>query len=266
MKVLKKTYRLLSKSLREIKSKKVRAGFTLAEVLITLGIIGVVAAMTIPTLMTNINAARYRTQFKKAVSTLSQGVRSAMAQYDVDFAALTDDCVAGALNKSLDEERSMCALFNSVLRGSWVNSETDTYSDVLYDYQYLSGNNAIQFKASPGFVFSLNDGSAISISYQEKECTQSDPCYGIIDVNGPNSLPNKLVQCVNADDTENLYNEVYIPPTSSDEAGVYTYTFGGNSPCTVDNKSIGDLFPIYFYDGAVVPATNAAQYILNTSK
>lgn len=30
---------------------KVRFGFTLAEVLITLGIIGVVAAMTIPTLM-----------------------------------------------------------------------------------------------------------------------------------------------------------------------------------------------------------------------
>lgn len=29
-------------------------GFTLAEVLITLGVIGVVAAMTIPTLMTNL--------------------------------------------------------------------------------------------------------------------------------------------------------------------------------------------------------------------
>ena len=32
--------------------KAFKAGFTLAEVLITLGIIGVVAAMTIPTLMT----------------------------------------------------------------------------------------------------------------------------------------------------------------------------------------------------------------------
>ncbi len=35
-----------------------KTGFTLAEVLITLGIIGVVAAMTIPTLMTNIKAAK----------------------------------------------------------------------------------------------------------------------------------------------------------------------------------------------------------------
>jgi prepilin-type N-terminal cleavage/methylation domain-containing protein len=33
--------------------RKIKQGFTLAEVLITLGIIGVVAAMTIPTLMTN---------------------------------------------------------------------------------------------------------------------------------------------------------------------------------------------------------------------
>ena len=35
-------------------------GFTLAEVLITLGIIGVVAAMTIPTLIANTNGAKYR--------------------------------------------------------------------------------------------------------------------------------------------------------------------------------------------------------------
>ena len=34
-------------------------GFTLAEVLITLGIIGVVAALTIPTLMTNYKKKQY---------------------------------------------------------------------------------------------------------------------------------------------------------------------------------------------------------------
>ena len=40
---------------------KIRQGFTLAEVLITLGIIGVVAAMTIPTLMVDINAKQWST-------------------------------------------------------------------------------------------------------------------------------------------------------------------------------------------------------------
>ena len=42
-----------------------KSGFTLAEVLITLGIIGVVAAMTIPSLITSYKAYRYRTQFLK---------------------------------------------------------------------------------------------------------------------------------------------------------------------------------------------------------
>ena len=39
-----------------------RQGFTLAEVLITLGIIGVVAAMTIPTLISNTNGFPTQTE------------------------------------------------------------------------------------------------------------------------------------------------------------------------------------------------------------
>ena len=51
-----------------------RFGFTLAEVLITLGIIGVVAAMTMPTLMNQTNGAQYKSAYKKALSAISQGV------------------------------------------------------------------------------------------------------------------------------------------------------------------------------------------------
>ena len=47
-----------------------RAAFTLAEVLITLGIIGVVAALTLPTLIQNHQKQVYVTQLKKAYSTL----------------------------------------------------------------------------------------------------------------------------------------------------------------------------------------------------
>ena len=45
-------------------------GFTMAEVLITIGIIGVVAAITIPLLMQNSNSKKFTTQFKKSLSTL----------------------------------------------------------------------------------------------------------------------------------------------------------------------------------------------------
>ena len=47
-------------------------GFTLAEVLITLVIIGVVAAMTIPTLINNTKKQEYVAGLKKAYSVLSQ--------------------------------------------------------------------------------------------------------------------------------------------------------------------------------------------------
>ena len=46
--------------------------FTLAEVLITLVIIGVIAAITVPTLMNNTNGEEYKSALKKAISAVNQ--------------------------------------------------------------------------------------------------------------------------------------------------------------------------------------------------
>lgn len=54
-----------------------RKGFTLAEVLITLGIIGVVATLTMPSIINNIQKTILKNQFKKAYSLFSQGVMQA---------------------------------------------------------------------------------------------------------------------------------------------------------------------------------------------
>jgi len=62
--------------------KKIGKGFTLAEVLITLAIIGVVAAMTMPTLVNKYQDRVNETRYKKAVSMLSQAVQLSMAQID----------------------------------------------------------------------------------------------------------------------------------------------------------------------------------------
>ncbi len=57
-----------------------RAAFTLAEVLITLGIIGIVAAMTIPTLISNYNKRQTVSKLKQAYSILSQTLTMAQVK------------------------------------------------------------------------------------------------------------------------------------------------------------------------------------------
>ena len=57
-------------------------GFTLAEVLITLTIIGIVAAMTMPALLSSIEKGQIGPKLAKAISTLENANRTILQQYD----------------------------------------------------------------------------------------------------------------------------------------------------------------------------------------
>ncbi len=67
--------------------------FTLAEVLITLGIIGVVAALTIPTLMANHRKQVVETRLAKFYSTMNQAIK--MAEVDYGDVKQWDEFVQG---------------------------------------------------------------------------------------------------------------------------------------------------------------------------
>lgn len=56
-----------------------KRAFTLAEVLITLGIIGVVAAMTLPSLVGNYKKKQAVTQLQKVYTVLNQALRQSEA-------------------------------------------------------------------------------------------------------------------------------------------------------------------------------------------
>ena len=53
---------------------KNKLAFTMAEVLIAIGIIGIVVAMTMPTVINNARNKQLETQFKKAYAMLYQAV------------------------------------------------------------------------------------------------------------------------------------------------------------------------------------------------
>lgn len=72
-----------------------KKGFTLAEVLITLGIIGVVAAMTMPVLVGNYKKQQTVTQLKKVYSALHQSIQMSELEYgdiaDWDWSLNSED-------------------------------------------------------------------------------------------------------------------------------------------------------------------------------
>ena len=86
-----------------------KAAFTLAEVLITLGIIGVVAAMTLPTLIAKYQKQVVTTHLKKYYSVMSQAIKLAEAENgDIKYwpPQCSDDdsqCFRDWYNKYLDK-------------------------------------------------------------------------------------------------------------------------------------------------------------------
>ncbi len=87
--------------LLRLKSRNDRFGFTLAEVLITLGIIGIVASMTMPTLINRTKNKEIQVQFKKAYSELNQV--SQLFMNDMGM-SVTDFCKDSGTRVFLEQE------------------------------------------------------------------------------------------------------------------------------------------------------------------
>ncbi len=88
----------VGKILRQAQDDR-KKGFTLAEVLITLTIIGVVAALTIPNLIASYQKQQYVTQLKKVYTELSQALKLMMADESINKISVSD-----TLTHQVDED------------------------------------------------------------------------------------------------------------------------------------------------------------------
>ena len=167
--------------------------FTLAEVLITLGIIGIVAALTIPGLMTNYKKHKIETKLTKAVSTINQVIKQSEAE----------NGEMETWDKSLPYEEFVKKYFVPYMKIMQIckpdNNNCGYGEDTAYTWSHLNGTynlyrDPFAFGRTP---FISMDGILYAFAYD----TQGTPVVSdndkiiFIDINGAEK-PNKHGQDV----------------------------------------------------------------------
>lgn len=211
--------------------------FTLAEVLITLGIIGVVAALTIPSLISNNTKVQYVTALKKAYSQTNQ----ALAQMAVDngtIGSIVDVVPAGA---SPEEAGDKFAEYFKIAKNCKANTGEGCFPVFknFYDGSTAGGTQDYD-NGGAYYKFITADGMSYAVSY-DGACTTNagfdsinNPLYNaqcgvlFIDVNGLKG-PNVLGRDV---------FEFYI--TSRTGKAPVIYPFGGFYLGTGDDTTGGN--------------------------
>jgi len=140
-----------------------RKGFTLAEVLITLVVIGIVAALAIPSLLNNVAQSQFKTGIRKAMAALNEAIKTenAMSGYDANSDAISSDALLA----------NLFAQNMSVL--------TDMSTPVA------------TFDTADGMRFTFEKGGACPdpVGITQAQLTTAT-CNVIVDLNGPNKGPN----------------------------------------------------------------------------
>ena len=158
-----------------------RAAFTLAEVLITLGIIGVVAAMTIPSVIQKTQNRQLQTAFKAAYSLLSQAVLSGAEE---EGGNLTKFYTTYTTDGGYINGRQLSEKLYSKLKVIG----TCEYNQNIRTYNKLSDNVYID-RGSPTPDKALANGMCFNVSVNANTLNLSIDITG---VKGPNILGHDI--------------------------------------------------------------------------
>ena len=206
--------------------KNILSAFTLAEVLIVVAVIGVIAMLTVPKVMKNYRNRVYSAQIRKVYSQVSDAIQSAMSdehlsnfyetkvgKANVCSSTDSDDCTQGAryfLNK----------YFVSINK----NCQTGTDKCIADTYTTLSGATVAAF--SPDYCIRLKTGQAICMEYNATD----KKTYIYADTNS-RDLPNMSGKDL-------FYMQVEEYGTLSDYKDTSADDCGKNNPAGCLNKII----------------------------
>ncbi|MCD7878606.1 MAG: prepilin-type N-terminal cleavage/methylation domain-containing protein, partial [Candidatus Gastranaerophilales bacterium] len=161
-------------------------GFTLAEVLISLVIIGIIAAITVPFIYANYQERSLKSALKKNYSVLKQ----ALDKYYIDNGVRLKAGQDGLAFKI----KSIMLPYLNVMTDCGKGTESkscipniNTVDDSESKYKNYNGTTDINYSCFDDGQFVLNDGSIILI--QNSSVNQ---IYISVDVNGFGRKPNQL--------------------------------------------------------------------------
>ena len=211
-----------------------KAAFTLAEVLVTLSIIGVVSAMTVPTLMQNYQRQSYVTQLHKTYNEMSQ----ALLRYQTDRNALN---LREAGMSSQAEVNNFISSYFKVVNSCLDSSTVTPCFANQSEYKKISGATASGFD---------NDADGLGMSFVLANGTSIRPWLSngrnfivmVVDVNGqkgPNILGRDFFDMcidVNGNIDTCLRNGGTFPHTEAQRETEF------NDVCIADSASIAGCF------------------------
>lgn len=164
-------------------------GFTLAEVLITLGIIGIVAAMTLPVLVQNYQKRITATRLEATYSMIKQAIRMSEAKNgDVsewNFDSLKED---GSMGVKLTQ-KFVKQYIEPYLKIA--HKDEFAYSSAPYEYNYYSLNGKLISSSHTHYSLALNNGVYLHFNANYGDDNDNNAVELRIDINGkqrPNTV------------------------------------------------------------------------------
>lgn len=150
-----------------------KRAFTLSEILVTLGIIGVIAAMTLPTLIQHHKKQEVVTKLKKFHSVMNQAVKLSEVE-NSDFVSW---------------DASELKAWNGDSLYDWYNKYFAPYF-TSKDVEKIS--QGILVKLSDGAEFVMYNGSNSSLNLHIVYCINHKACKNFVDKYGNNLVGRKL--------------------------------------------------------------------------
>ncbi len=232
-----------------------KAGFTMAEILLSLTIIGVVAAITLPSLMANINERTWNTQRKALYARMSQAI--AMMPQVGGYGTLTED-ENGSVTADTAAETFLTEGLSKVLK---INNicDSDHLADcgIISSYTDMAGTVKIWPKTIAEFNRHFVDFS-VSLDWGSFAYSQVNTKAAAFETpNGESMALYYNPHCI-ADIEVNGTTRVYSQPFM---CANFIFDLNGNKGPNTVGKDIGFVTALYNFAPSIVmpiPLTVAA--------